>query len=144
MLSRVGNGVDDVASCTSSPAAVWRVPLVTVPIRLTVAPGVAYCGFIELMVTETRPVAAGRAGLAWAGLASTMMAGAAGRGVRGFNRPDGPRAPARRGRTRRTGLGRTGQHHDGRGHHRRDGEDRSHGQYPPLDLGRQHAVHQGR
>jgi hypothetical protein len=37
---------------------------------------VAYCGFIELMVTETRPVAAGRAGLAWAGLASTMMAGA--------------------------------------------------------------------
>ena len=68
--------MDDVASCISSPAAVWRVPLVTVPIRLTVAPGVAYCGFIELMVTETRPVAAGRAGLAWAGLASTMMAGA--------------------------------------------------------------------
>src|ERR1035441_6286314 len=89
MLSRVGNGVDDVASCTSSPAAVWLVPLVTVPIRFTVAPGVAYCGFIELMVTETRPA----------------------------------------------------QHHDGRGHHRRDGEDRSHGQYPPLDLGRQHAVH---
>src|ERR1035438_9366061 len=76
MLSRVGNGADDVASCTSSPAAVWRVPLVTVPIRLTVAPGLAYCGFIELMITETRPVAAGRAGLAWAGLASTMMAGA--------------------------------------------------------------------
>ena len=61
---RVMKWVADVYSCTSSPACVWRVPLVTVPDRRTVAPGAAYCGFIASMVIERPPVAVLAAGLA--------------------------------------------------------------------------------
>src|SRR5690349_23948845 len=60
----------EVNSCTSRPALVWRVPLVTVPDNLTVAPGVAYDGLIALMVTERWPALARSAGLACAGTAA--------------------------------------------------------------------------
>src|SRR6185312_6136801 len=60
----------EVNSRTSRPAFVWRVPLVTVPDNLTVAPGAAYDGLIALMVTERWPALARPAGLA-AGTANT-------------------------------------------------------------------------
>ena len=52
----------EVNSRTSRPAWVWRVPLVTVPDNLTVAPGAAYDGFIASMVTERWPALARRPG----------------------------------------------------------------------------------
>src|ERR1700722_20392763 len=67
--SRVEKWSGDAYSCTSSPAAVWPVPLLIVPVTVTVAPGPAYRGFIEVMAIETRPPPA-RAGAAWAGPAS--------------------------------------------------------------------------
>src|SRR5579859_82133 len=66
--SRVGNGVDDVNSWIWSPASGWAVPLLTVPVTLTVAPGVAYRGLIESMVTDTRLARAACAGRACAGV----------------------------------------------------------------------------
>src|SRR5215475_11589074 len=57
----------EVNSRTSRPACVRRVPLVTVPDNLTVAPGLAYDGLIALMVTERCPALARSAGLACAG-----------------------------------------------------------------------------
>src|ERR1700677_1402268 len=81
MPSRVVNGVDDVYSCTASPACVWPVPLLTVPVTVTVLPGSAYCGFVELMVTATRPVPAWSAGLASAGLGSASSAEAVAAGM---------------------------------------------------------------
>src|SRR5919204_6047181 len=79
---RVVKWVAEVFSCTSRPACVCRVPLVTVPDTVTVAPGLAYCGFIVSMVTERPPVAARPAGLAcagtaWASPAATIAAGTA-------------------------------------------------------------------
>src|SRR6185295_2753989 len=59
----------EVNSRTSRPACVRRVPLVTVPDNLTVAPGAAYDGVIALMVTERWPALAGSAALACAGAA---------------------------------------------------------------------------
>src|SRR6185312_16891625 len=53
---------------------VWRVPLVTVPDNLTVAPGAAYDGLIALMVTERWPALARSAGLACAGPADASPA----------------------------------------------------------------------
>ena len=53
MSSRLRNLVGDVYSCTMSPACAWLVRLLTVPATVTVAPGAAYCGFIEPMVTDT-------------------------------------------------------------------------------------------
>ena len=64
----------EVNSRTSSPAWVWRVPLVTVPDTVTVAPGVAYDGFIASMVTERWPALARSAGLACAGAADASPA----------------------------------------------------------------------
>ena len=68
----------EVYSCTSSPAWVWRVPLVIVPRRLTVSPARATCGFIPLMWTES-PAAAARPAVCAAGLACAARAGAAAR-----------------------------------------------------------------
>src|SRR5215475_15416633 len=59
----------EVNSRTSRPACVRRVPLVTVPDNLTVAPGLAYDGLIALMVTDRWPALARSAWLACAGSA---------------------------------------------------------------------------
>ena len=67
--SRVANRDGEVSSWTSSPALVWPVRLVTVPATVTVLPGLAVCGVIESMATETRP--------AWAGWPVWACAGAA-------------------------------------------------------------------
>src|SRR5579864_8212503 len=75
--SRVGNGVDDVNSWTWSPALGWVVPLLTVPVTLTVEPGVAYRGLIESMVTDTPLVTDEWAGRACAGVVARASRAAA-------------------------------------------------------------------
>src|SRR6185437_11279937 len=65
----------EVNSRTASPAWVWRVPLVTVPDTVTVAPGAAYGGVIASMVTERWPALA-RAVLIFGGLACAGAADA--------------------------------------------------------------------
>ena len=77
MSSRLEKWVGEVASCTSRSACVWPVPLATVPLSVTVAPGPANCGFIEVMVNDTRPVPAACTGVASAGAASASTAVAA-------------------------------------------------------------------
>ena len=54
--SRLVKCSGEVYSCTCRPACVWLVPLLTDPVSVTVAPGPAYRGVIELMATATRPV----------------------------------------------------------------------------------------
>src|SRR5579862_489463 len=66
--SRLVNGAEDVYSWTWSPVFGWEVPLTTVPVTLTVEPGVAYRGLIESMVIDTPPASAGCAGRACAGV----------------------------------------------------------------------------
>src|SRR5689334_25212161 len=65
----------EVNSRTASPAWVWRVPLVTVPDTVTVAPGAAYGGVIASMVTERWPALA-RSVLIFGGLACAGAADA--------------------------------------------------------------------
>ena len=89
--------VAEVCSCTSSPAWVWRVPLVIVPRRLTVAPARATGGFIASMVIERPPVLACAAGLACTATgraspagperAAAIAAATASRGLRDRVRP---------------------------------------------------------
>ncbi len=55
IASRVSKRTGEVNSWTSSPALAWLVPLLTVPATVTVAPGLAVCGVIESMTTDTRP-----------------------------------------------------------------------------------------
>ena len=55
IASRVWKRAGELNSWTSSPALVWLVPLLTVPVTVTVAPGPAVCGLIESMTIDTRP-----------------------------------------------------------------------------------------
>ena len=55
IASRVWKRAGELHSWTSSPALVWLVPLLTVPVTVTVAPGPAVCGLIESMTIDTRP-----------------------------------------------------------------------------------------
>jgi hypothetical protein len=55
IASRVPKRTGEVHSWTSSPALAWLVRLLTVPATVTVAPGLAVCGVIESMTTDTRP-----------------------------------------------------------------------------------------
>src|SRR5580658_4627302 len=78
IASRVWNQSAEVNSWTSSPVWVWPVPLLTVPVTVTVLPGRAVCGLIESMTIDSLlDWAAGCAGLACAGAARASAAVAA-------------------------------------------------------------------
>src|SRR5271155_5782033 len=75
--SLLENWTGEEYSCTTSPAWVWPVVLLTVPVTVTVPPGSATCGLTASMTTVTVPdCATGRASAGWAS-ASTMVSATA-------------------------------------------------------------------